>query len=60
LQDAFDATMLDPLYRQEATNAGLDLNPLGGAAVTKLIEEIQATPDAVVDRLRQILSSPAN
>jgi tripartite-type tricarboxylate transporter receptor subunit TctC len=60
LQDAFDATMRDPLYQKEATDAGLDLNPLGGVAVTKLIEEIQATPDAVVDRLRQILTSPAN
>jgi tripartite-type tricarboxylate transporter receptor subunit TctC len=56
LRDAFDATMKDPLYIADAVKIGLDTNPLDGATVTKLIADIQATPEPVMARLREMLS----
>jgi tripartite-type tricarboxylate transporter receptor subunit TctC len=57
LRAAFDATMKDPQYLEEARRIGLDVNPLGGEGIAKLIREVQATPQGVVDRLRELLGS---
>jgi tripartite-type tricarboxylate transporter receptor subunit TctC len=56
LRNAFDATMQDPLFREEAQKIGLELSPLGGEAVDRLIAQIQATPEPVVERLRRLLA----
>ena len=58
LRNAFDSTMKDPLYVAEATRIGLEVNPLDGAAVTRLVGEIQATPEPVMSRLRELLTPP--
>jgi tripartite-type tricarboxylate transporter receptor subunit TctC len=55
LRDAFDATMKDPLFLDEARKIGLELNPLGGEAIDGLIAQIQATPESVIERLRKLL-----
>ena len=57
LRAAFDATMKDPQYLEEARRIGLDVNPLGGAGIAALIREVQATPQPVVDRLRELLAA---
>jgi tripartite-type tricarboxylate transporter receptor subunit TctC len=59
LCDAFDRTMKDPLYIAEAKRIGLDVNPLDGEAVRRLVAEIQATPEPVITRLRTLLTPPA-
>lgn len=59
LQDAFDATMKDPRYVEEATRIGMDMRPLGGAEIARLIKGLQATSPEVVERLRQMLAAPA-
>jgi tripartite-type tricarboxylate transporter receptor subunit TctC len=58
LREAFDATMKDPQYLEDARRIGLDVSPLGGEGITKLIQQVQATPQDVVDRLRELLASP--
>ena len=55
LQDAFDATMRDPDYIAEAKRIGLDVSPLRGTEIVKLIRDIGATPEPVVQRLRELL-----
>ena len=56
LRAAFDATMKDPQYLEEARRIGLDVNPLSGEGITKLIQQVQSTPQPVVDRLRELLA----
>ena len=58
LRAAFDATMKDPQYIEEAKRIGLDVNPLGGEAIARLIEQVQATPQDAVDRLHEVLARP--
>ena len=58
LRAAFDATMTDPQFLEETQRIGLDLSPLGGDGITKLIQQVQATPQDVVDRLRELLARP--
>lgn len=55
LREAFDATMKDPAFLAEAKQINLDVNPLDGAAVEKLVGEIFATPKPLVERTRAIL-----
>ena len=56
LQDAFDATMKDPSYIAEAKKIGLDVSPLRGVEIVELVRAIQATPEPVVQRLRDLLA----
>jgi len=48
LRAAFDATMKDPEYLAEAQQRRLDINPMSGAAIDKLIAELYATPPDVI------------
>jgi hypothetical protein len=48
-------TMKDPLFREAAQKLGLDINPLDGGAVGKLVDQMQSTPDGPVERLRKLL-----
>ena len=59
LQEAFEATMKDPAFLAEAKKIGLDINPVSGAEATRLVADLQNTPQSIVDRLRQLLTVPA-
>src|SRR5262245_65657982 len=54
LRDAFDATMKDPDFIKEATRLALEVRPVSGADVDKLIREIYASPPDVVPRAMEI------
>ncbi len=56
LRDAFDATMKDPAFLEEAKKTGLDINPISGAELQKVVADIIDTPKPVRDRLAAILS----
>jgi tripartite-type tricarboxylate transporter receptor subunit TctC len=56
LNDAFDATMKDPQYLADAARIGLDTNWLGSTGLKGLVQQIQETPQPVVDRLRELLA----
>jgi tripartite-type tricarboxylate transporter receptor subunit TctC len=55
LRDAFDATMKDPAFIAEAKATKLDLQPLSGMQLQKIVEDIVATPPNVVQRLKKVL-----
>lgn len=55
LRAAFDATMKDAAFIEEAKRAQLDLQPLSGEELQKIVEEIVATPPRVVERLKAVL-----
>jgi tripartite-type tricarboxylate transporter receptor subunit TctC len=57
LRVAFDETMQDPQYQADAVKAGLGLNPLSGDQIGKVIQQIENTPEEVVERLRKILAA---
>ena len=48
LRQAFDATMKDAEFLDEARNLSLDVAPVGGAEVETLLREIYASPREVV------------
>jgi hypothetical protein len=56
LRNAFDATMKDPDYLAEAQQRRLDVNPMSGAAIDKLIAELYATPPDVVAATKAAIS----
>jgi tripartite-type tricarboxylate transporter receptor subunit TctC len=55
LQAAFEATMNDARYLEEARRIGLDVNWLGAKDIAALARQIDAAPQSVVDRLRESL-----
>ena len=59
LRGAFEATMKDPDYRAEALQRKLEVNPMGGAAVNQLIDELYATPPDVVAATKAAISEGA-
>ncbi len=59
LRWAFDATMADAEFLAEAKQRGLEVNPVSGAAIDKLIGELYATPAEIVAEVRAIISDGA-
>jgi tripartite-type tricarboxylate transporter receptor subunit TctC len=55
LRQAFDATMRDPDFLAEMRSQALEVRPLGGAAVQRLVRDIYASPPDVVKLARDIL-----
>ena len=48
LRAAFDATVTDPTFLAEARRQDLEVRPISGAAADALIQEVYATPPAIV------------
>ena len=55
LRKAFDDTMQDPAFLAEAKRLLLDVEPMKGEEVAALVKSVQATPPAVVARVRRAL-----
>jgi tripartite-type tricarboxylate transporter receptor subunit TctC len=55
LRKAFDATMNDPQFLADAKKMRIDIEPLPGAEVQKLIEAFYATPKEIVAQARQAI-----
>jgi tripartite-type tricarboxylate transporter receptor subunit TctC len=55
LRAAFDATMADRQFLDDAEKTRIDINPLSGAKVQERIEQIYAAPRAVIERARELL-----
>jgi hypothetical protein len=56
LRAAFVATMKDPEYLAEAKQRRLEINPMSGAAIHKLIAELYATPADVIAATKTAIS----
>jgi len=52
LRRAFDATLKDPAFLAEADKLQLEVNPVTGEEVTRLISELYATPKDIVEEAR--------
>ena len=57
LRDAFDQTMKDPEFLADAAKAGLEVNPVAGAELDRLIGELYATPPDVVEEARAAIAA---
>ena len=52
LRRAFDATMKDPAFLEEAKKTKLTVGPLSGEAVQKLVAEVSNLPPALLEKVR--------
>jgi hypothetical protein len=57
LRKAFDDTMKDPAYLEEAQKLKIDVDPLTGAELAALVEQVSKTPADTVARVRTALES---
>ncbi len=55
LRKAFDDTMKDPGFLVEMKARGMEVNPVSGADLDKLVAELYATPPAVVAETRKAI-----
>jgi tripartite-type tricarboxylate transporter receptor subunit TctC len=60
LRAAFDETMRDPSFLAEARQRGLEVNPVSGAEIDKLIEELYQTPADIIAEVRASIAPGAN
>jgi tripartite-type tricarboxylate transporter receptor subunit TctC len=56
LQKAFMDTMKDPEFLAEAEKANLEITPVDGPAIQKLVTEIYQTPPEIAARAAQVLN----
>ena len=59
LRSAFDQTMIDPEFLAEARQRGLEVNPVSGADIDKLVDELYRTAPEIVAEARAAVSGEA-
>jgi tripartite-type tricarboxylate transporter receptor subunit TctC len=55
LRAAFDATMQDAEFKTETNGAGFEVDPVSGAALQKVVEQVLKTPKPIAARAKQFL-----
>ena len=58
LRDAFSAMVKDEAFLEDAKKLGLDINPVSGEELQKIVADIVDTPARIADRLNQIIAAP--
>lgn len=56
LREAFDKTMTDPEFTADAAKRDVDVSPMTGGAVDKILGELYASPPAVIKRASQVIA----
>jgi tripartite-type tricarboxylate transporter receptor subunit TctC len=59
LRKAFDATMADAEFLTEARQRGLEVNPVSGANIDELVDELYRTPADIVAEVHKMISEGA-
>ena len=59
LRAAFDATMKDPEFLAEAKQRGIEVNPVSGAEIDRLLAELYQSPPDVVAEVRATIAPGA-
>jgi len=59
LRQAFDRTLADPEFVAEAKQRGLEVNPVTGSEIDRLVGELYQTPPDVIAETRAIISEGA-
>jgi tripartite-type tricarboxylate transporter receptor subunit TctC len=57
LRHAFDAAVREQTFIEDATKLGMDVDPVGGEDLAKLIRQIRDTPQPIVDKVLAIIDS---
>ena len=55
LRKAFDATLSDPDFVAEAKKANMDIGPMDGATVQRLVEDVQSASDGLRAKVRGLM-----
>ena len=58
MRRAFDATLKDPAFLAEAEKLQIEILPMTGEALQKLVGELAATPPEIVARVKAALDAP--
>ena len=58
LQDAFDAAMKDEKLIADARKFGIDIDPVRGVEIEKLVAEVATLPGDVVEQLKGLINPP--
>jgi tripartite-type tricarboxylate transporter receptor subunit TctC len=56
LRAAFDATIKDPAFIEEAKKAQMEIDPVSGEELQRIVADIVATPEKVAKRLADIIA----
>jgi tripartite-type tricarboxylate transporter receptor subunit TctC len=56
LRQAFDATMADRQFLDDAARIRIDISPLSGTKVQAVVQKLHETPKDIVERARQAIS----
>lgn len=56
LRKAFDATMSDPQFLEEAAKLRIDITPLPGAKVQEVVQGLYAAPKEIVEQARRAIN----
>src|SRR5829696_4306818 len=56
LVQAFDDTMKDPAFLEDAAKSRLEISPVSGAQIDKFLAGVYSTPKPLIDRAAKILS----
>jgi tripartite-type tricarboxylate transporter receptor subunit TctC len=59
LRTAFDQALADPEFLAEARQRGLEVNPVSGAEIDRLVDELYRTAPDIVAEVRAIISEGA-
>jgi tripartite-type tricarboxylate transporter receptor subunit TctC len=57
LRQAFDDTMRDPAFLEEAKRGGFDINPVRGEQMQSIVGDILASPKSVIERIAPIMKT---
>ena len=57
MRRAFDSTVKDPRFLEDAKKIGLEVNPVSGEDIQKIVKEVYALPPAVVEKAKTYLES---
>ena len=60
LLKAFDETMKDPAFLADAKQLGLEISPVDGAAVDKIVNDLYATPPNILEETHKLINGGAN
>ena len=58
LREAFSAMEKDEAFLEDAKKLGLEINPVSGEDLQKIVADIVDTPQKIADRLNQIIAPP--
>ena len=52
LRQAFDRMLKDPAFLEDAKKAGIDISPVAGAAIQKIVTDFMNTPANIVAKAK--------